>query len=195
MTLTRTAAAVLALAIAAPAAAQPAEPEPMSVALPLEAPAEAHPMVADFVAICSRALTDLGSGVREGTARGYADTTGAGWLAAGLAGFAVLAKDGAYLTVRRVAFPHVVSVSCEFLIVDAIPDGFDAELFGAIPGVEGGIVAFGSERLGRWSLLDSDGEIVVVTETRLPRGGLTLGMGRSVRTALGRGKRERIDLN
>lgn len=178
-------AALVALPVAA--AAQEAPAPSGRVALPLQPPADAAPLLSDFLAVCSRAVVNLGAGITEAQGRGYALAGDMPGLMAAAVGFGALDKDvdggNAFLSLNRLDFPHLTAFNCsltvsvEGLVLDTAP-------IGTIGGIEGGGVAIAGARLGRWSLLDADGEVVTIVDTQAGSRMRLLTMARALRTPL-----------
>ncbi len=175
------------LAVATPAAAQ----APDHVVLPVAAPNGAHPLLADFVAICSRAMLDFPSAVAEAGKRGWASSPAEGGLleeaALAALGSVSLSKaqddfDSLFLLVNKVNFPHLTSASCNLQLIGDPPAGLDTGPLSGIEGVLPGVLnGLAHPLIGTWSLLDEQDQVVTIMSVPLGNQGVSLVMNRSVR--------------
>ena len=166
--------------------------EAAGVKLPITPPAGAASVLADYLDICSTGLKTVSDGGQVATAKGWtavggdANGAGKGEAAAGLFS-ATKGKDGDYLTISRVEFPHVVATTCQMVLVKK-PADLDISVLTKIDGVVagGGVAGMKQQGAGFWSFVDDTGE--VVTMTAIPAGGthFVLSMGRAELTKLGR---------
>ncbi len=166
--------------------------EAAGVKLPIAPPSGASSLLADYLDICSTGLKTVSDGGHVATEKGWkavgeeANGSGKGEAAAGLFS-ATKGKDGDFLTISRVEFPHVIATTCQMVLVKK-PDDLDTSVLAKIDGVVagGGVVGMKQPGAGFWSFVDDAGE--VVTMTAIPAGGthFVLSMGRAELTKLGK---------
>lgn len=178
---------LVAALVAGPVRAQAADG---AVSLPLKAPAGAHPLVADFVEICSAGITDTLKGGEVATARGYKvtqDDSGLGTaLVAALGAFSAvktLDSGHAMITINRAPFPDLAATSCMVTTQDVDLEDVDPTVLSAVPGVRGGggVIAAMMPKAGFFSLVDTENQVVTITSTPIGGRGIVLTMSRAVR--------------
>ena len=157
--------------------------------LPLEAPAGAQSLIADFVAVCSRAVTNAGEASDEALRRGWSPDTQSNSVVLGMfAGLVAFRKEFGEgemrLVMNRSTYPHVIAQSCYLTTGDFDPD-LELSAITEIEGVEGFGAVIDESPVGLWSLIDGDGEIVTISASGA-RTYLSLAMSRVIETGLGR---------
>ncbi len=160
--------ASLSLSVLALAACGASEPR---VALPLEAPTSAHPLVKDFIDICSLAIDQPVKASALAKQRGWILEGGTG----GVSAFRNSEIDG-ILQIMAFDFPHIESKSCMINITGDIPEGLELERIGDIQGVQGEVLqlrdptAASDEAIGsgRWSFISEADQVVTITTTEMP---------------------------
>lgn len=181
------AAAVLGLVLAA---ASPAAAD--GVKLPLTPPQGASETIADYIAICSTALTNVPAAGQLALERGWkaSEDDGSGLEAGAMAAagmFSGRRDDGSFLNINRVQYPHVIATNCQ-IVLSGKPDDLGASVLSKIDGVVGGggIIGMAQPGAGLWSFVDDTGR--VVTMTAIPAGstGVLLTMERAELTELGK---------
>ena len=166
--------------------------EAAGVKLPITPPSGASSVLADYLDICSTGLKTVSDGGQVAAAKGWkavggeANGSGKGEGAAGLFS-ATKGTNGDFLTISRVAFPHVIATTCQMVLVKK-PADLDTSVLTKIDGVVvgDGVVGMNQPGAGFWSFVDDTGE--VVTMTAIPAGGthFVLSMGRAELTKLGK---------
>ncbi len=160
--------ASLSLGVLVLAACGASEPR---VALPLEAPTNAHPLVKDFIDICSLAIDQPVKASALAKERGWILEGGTG----GVSAFQNPEIDG-MLQIMAFDYPHIESKSCMINITGDIPDDLELAQIGDIQGVQGEVLQLRDPTSamneavssGRWSFISEADLVVTITTTEMP---------------------------
>lgn len=149
--------------------------------LPLEAPAGASNVVADFVELCSLVMIDQSAAITAISQRDRWKAPSGSILdeAVAFGGFVSEGENGESFQIFSLDFPHVEGVSCQ--IVGSLPDQHpDLSALADLPGMLGAYQTVGTgddvSQIGRFSGIGPDGYPVTLQVVSNPNLFFTLAM-------------------